>query len=204
MQRDLFSEELRGKLDEVDPYASARRYFDANPSASRLQRLLYADIKTYLQELLMKQDQMSMAASIESRVPFLDHKLVEFSTALPDRLKIRGWTTKYVLREAMKGLVPEPILRRSKMGFPVPLGRWFRQDFRPLLDELVVGERTVARGLFRPEFLERLVHEHAAGTANHTERLWTLVNFELWQRHFLDGEPLKGALPQVEEASAAG
>ena len=144
-----------------------------------------------------------MAASIESRVPFLDHKLVEYSTALPDRLKLRGWTTKYVLREAMKGLLPESILRRGKMGFPVPLGRWFRDEFRPLLDEFVVGERTVARGLFQYDFLRRLAQEHAAGTADHTERLWTLVNFEMWQRHFLDGEPLKGALPQVEEVSRA-
>jgi len=89
------------------------------------------------------------------------------------------------------------------MGFPVPLGRWFRGEFRPLLDEFVVGERTVARGLFQYDFLRRLVQEHAAGTADHTERLWTLVNFEMWQRHFLDGEPLKGALPQVEEVSRA-
>lgn len=203
MQRELFSRDLQGRLGQADPYLSARHYFDASESASLLQRLLYADSKTYLQELLMKQDQMSMAASIESRVPFLDHKLVEFSTALPDRLKVRGWTTKYVLREAMKGLLPETILRRGKMGFPVPLGRWFRQAFRPLLEEYVVGERTVARGLFRPEFLERLVQEHGAGTENHTERLWTLVNFEMWQRHFLDGEPLAGALPQVEEAPVA-
>jgi asparagine synthase (glutamine-hydrolysing) len=201
MQRELFAGGLRAALGNADPYVSARRHFDASESASLLQRLLYADTKTYLHELLMKQDQMSMAASIESRVPFLDHKLVEFSTALPDRLKLRGWTTKYVLREAMKGLLPEPILRRGKMGFPVPLGRWFRQAFRPLLQDLVVGERAVARGLFRRECLERLVQEHVAGRANHTERLWTLVNFELWQRHFLEGEPLAGALPQVAEAS---
>ena len=200
MQSDLFSKQLRGKLELVDPYASIRHYFDAHPSASLLQRLLYADIKTYLHELLMKQDQMSMAASIESRVPFLDHKLVEYSTALPDRLKLRGWTTKYVLREAMKGLLPESILRRGKMGFPVPLGRWFRDEFRPLLDEFVVGERTIARGLFQTDVLQRLVQEHAAGTADHTERLWMLVNFEMWLRHFLDGETLKGALPQIEEA----
>ena len=203
MQRELFSKRLRDQLEGVSPYAGMHRYFDAPPSASLLQRLLYVDLKTYLHELLMKQDQMSMAASIESRVPFLDHKLVEFSTALPDRLKLRGWTTKYVLREAMKGLLPEPILRRRKMGFPVPLGRWFRGEFRPLLDEFVVGERTVARGLFQSDFLQRLVREHVAGTANHTERLWTLVNFEMWQRNFLDGEPLRGSLPQVEEASRA-
>jgi asparagine synthase (glutamine-hydrolysing) len=203
MQRDLFSKDLWDQLERVDPYAGMRHYFDAHPSASLLQRLLYADLKTYLHELLMKQDQMSMAASIESRVPFLDHKLVEFSTALPDRLKLRGWTTKYVLREAMKGLLPDSILRRGKMGFPTPLGRWFRGAFRPLLDEFVVGERTVARGFFQTDFLQRLVQEHVAGTADHTERLWTLVNFEMWQRHFLDGEPLKGTLPQVEEASRA-
>ena len=200
MQQDLFSKGLRDQLERVNPYAGMRHCFDAHPSASLLQRLLYADLKTYLHELLMKQDQMSMAASIESRVPFLDHKLVEFSTALPDRLKMRGWTTKWVLREAMKGLLPESILKRRKMGFPVPLGRWFRDAFRPLLDEFVVGERTVARGLFQPDFLHRLVQEHAAGTADHTERLWALLNFEMWQRHFIDGEPLQGALPQVEEA----
>ena len=175
-------------------------YFDAHPDASMLQRLLYTDLKTYLHELLMKQDQMSMAASIESRVPFLDHKLVEFSTALPDRMKLRGWTTKYVLREAMKGLLPEPILNRSKMGFPTPLGRWFRGEFRPMLDEFILGERTLARGLFQPDFLQRLVQEHAAGSADHTERLWTLVNFEMWQRQFLDGEPLTGKLPQIQAA----
>jgi asparagine synthase (glutamine-hydrolysing) len=121
MQQQLFSRELSAQLQDVNPYAGMRHYFDAPASTSLLNRLLYADMKTYLQELLMKQDQMSMAASIESRVPFLDHKLVEFSTALPDRLKLRGWTTKYVLREAMKGLVPDSILKRPKMGFPVPL-----------------------------------------------------------------------------------
>jgi asparagine synthase (glutamine-hydrolysing) len=200
MQRGLFSRDLQGQLERVNPYSGMHYYFDAPSSGSLLQRLLYADLKTYLHELLMKQDQMSMAASIESRVPFLDHKLVEYSTALPDRLKLRGWTTKYVLREAMKDLLPESILRRGKMGFPVPLRRWFRGEFRPLLDEFVVGERTVARGLFQRNFLQRLVQEHDSGRADHTERLWALVNFEMWQRHFLDGEPLKGALPQVEEA----
>jgi asparagine synthase (glutamine-hydrolysing) len=203
MQQGLFSKNLVDQLGRVNPYAGMRSYFDAYPSASLLQRLLYADLKTYLHELLMKQDQMSMAASIESRVPFLDHKLVEFSTALPDRLKLRGWTTKYVLREAMKGLLPDAILRRGKMGFPVPLGRWFRHAFRPLLDEFVVGERAVARGLFQPDFLRQLVQEHAAGTANHTERLWTLVNFEMWQRLFLDREPLVGTLPEIQEAPRA-
>ena len=200
MQRDLFSPKLCSRLEQTSAYAGMHHYFDAHESASLLQRLLYTDLKTYLHELLMKQDQMSMAASIESRVPFLDHKLVEFSTALPDRLKLRGRTTKYVLREAMKGLLPESILNRSKMGFPTPLRRWFQSEFRPMLDEFIIGERALARGLFQPDFLRRLVQEHTAGGVDHTERLWTLVNFEMWQRQFLDGESLKGSLPQIHEA----
>ena len=204
MQRDLFSRDFWSQVGHANPYDGMRHFFDAPSAASVLQRLLYTDLKTYLHELLMKQDQMSMAASVESRVPFLDHKLVEFSTALPDRLRLHGWTTKYVLREAMKGLLPKPILRRRKMGFPVPLGRWFRTAFRPLLDEFVTGRRAAARGLFQVDCLRRLVQEHMDGTADHTERLWTLVNFEMWQRHLLDGEPLPGALPQLEEAPRAG
>jgi asparagine synthase (glutamine-hydrolysing) len=200
MQRQLLSPALSDRIAQADPYAGMRRYFDAPPDATLLQRLLYTDLKTYLHELLMKQDQMSMAASIESRVPFLDHELVELSTALPDRLKLHGWTTKYVLRQAMRDMLPRSILTRRKMGFPVPLARWFRGEFRPLLDEFVLGERSIARGLFRPDFLRQLVAEHAEGRADHTERLWMLLNFEMWQRRFLDGEAARGSLPQVEEA----
>lgn len=204
-QSKLFSEKLRSSLEGVDAYAGMHYYFDGPPQpASLLQRLLYADLKTYLQELLMKQDQMSMAASIESRVPFLDHKLVEFSTALPDSMKLRGLTTKYVLRKAMAGLIPESILKRPKMGFPVPLGRWFRNEFRPMLNDLVTGERTLARGLFQPEYVRQLVQEHVAGIGDHTERLWALVNFELWQRHLLDGEPIQGRIPQIRESLSTG
>ena len=135
----------------------------------------------------MKQDQMSMAASIESRVPFLDHTFVERVVALPTRCKLRGWRTKAVLREAMRDLVPRSILHRPKMGFPVPVGRWLRGPFSALIDDLVLSPRTLARGLFRPEALERLAAEHRAG-ANHGQRLWLLANLELWQRIFLDGE----------------
>jgi len=150
--------------------------------------LLYADTKTYLHELLMKQDQMSMAASIESRVPFLDHPLVEYASSLPQRLKLRGWTTKYVLRQAMRERLPEEILSRRKMGFPVPVGSWFRNGFRGVIDEFVLGERALSRGLFRADTVKRLVDSHMAATEKHDERLWMLVNWEIWQRIFLDGE----------------
>jgi asparagine synthase (glutamine-hydrolysing) len=118
MQPELLSPEARARAGAIDPYEGVRRVLEETDAQSLLDRLLYADIKTYLHELLMKQDQMSMAASIESRVPFLDHKLVEFTSSLPERLKLRGWTTKYVLRQSMKGVLPEAILARPKMGFP--------------------------------------------------------------------------------------
>lgn len=201
MQLELLAPETKERAGTLDPYAGLRRYFEATDTDSLLNRMLYADVKTYLQELLMKQDQMSMAASIESRVPFLDHKLVEFTSRLPVRLKLRGWTTKYILRRAMKGVLPEQILTRSKMGFPVPVGKWFRGEFRYIVDEYVLGDRAASRGIFDQNFVRSLVARHQAGQ-NHTERLWALVNFEMWQRQFIDGEALSESSTALEEAVA--
>ena len=155
-----------------------------------LDRLLYVDIKTYLHELLMKQDQMSMAASIESRVPFLDHQLVEFAARMPERMKVRGMTTKYVLRKAMEGVLPPAILSRKKMGFPVPVSAWLRGAYRHLLDDFVLGERALARDWFDGGALRRLVASHVSGESDHGQRLWSLINLEMWQRMQFDGEPI--------------
>lgn len=185
-QQQLFTAEAREQMAGGDPYQAVRAHLDATDAGALLDQLLAADVKTYLHELLMKQDQMSMAASIESRVPFLDHKLVEFAAALPVRMKLRGWTTKHVLRRAMLGVLPPEILTREKMGFPVPVGKWLRGEHRHLLDEYLLSARTRARGLFAPEYVAELVARHAAGE-DHTERLWSLINFEIWQRRFFDG-----------------
>jgi asparagine synthase (glutamine-hydrolysing) len=174
-------------LTDRDPYAAGLRYYEKAEGGS-LERMGHADLQTYLVELLMKQDQMSMAASIESRVPFLDHVLVEHVVTLPGRYKLRGWQTKAVLREALRDLVPPQILARKKMGFPVPVGRWLRGPFWPLVEEFVLGPRALQRGLFEPPFLRRLAEEHRAGRAEHGDRLWLLANLEIWQRIFLDGE----------------
>jgi asparagine synthase (glutamine-hydrolysing) len=190
MQHDLLTAEAKDRIGAGanDPYSIVRGMLGQTDATSLLDRLLYADTKTYLHELLMKQDQMSMAASIESRVPFLDHKLVEFSAKLPERMKLRGATTKYILRESMKGLLPEAILSRPKMGFPVPIGAWFRGAFRDVVDEYVLSERARSRGIFDPSFVRTLVNRHQVGGEDHSERLWALVNFEIWQRQFFDDE----------------
>lgn len=183
-----------------DPYLHQHQARARWSEHSLLEQLLYVDQKTYLQELLMKQDQMSMAASIESRVPFLDHVLVEHTVRLADRWKLRRQHTKHILRRAMRGILPTAILQRRKMGFPVPVGMWFRQQYRGLLDEYVLGERALERGLFRPDVVRTLVREHEAGV-DHAERLWALVNLELWQRRFLDGE--EAARPAAVAARTA-
>jgi asparagine synthase (glutamine-hydrolysing) len=177
----------KGILTARDPYAEGMRCFEEHPGAI-LERMSHADLQTYLVELLMKQDQMSMAASIESRVPYLDHEFVEHVVAIPGGFKLRGWQTKAVLREALRDLVPREILTRRKMGFPVPVGRWLRGPCWPVVQEFVLGPRALARGLFKPAFLRRLADEHRAGAWEHGDRLWLLVNLELWQRIFLDGE----------------
>jgi asparagine synthase (glutamine-hydrolysing) len=199
MQADLLSNGAVEQIGRIDPYAGVRTALAETDAQSLLDRLLYTDIKTYLHELLMKQDQMSMATSVESRVPFLDHKLVEFTCSLPERLKLRGGTTKYILRESMKGVLPEAILSRSKMGFPVPIAAWFRGAYRSVIDEYVLSERAMSRGLFNGDFVRELVNRHQSGAENHDERLWALVNFEIWQRQFFDGEAAPERLPLQEE-----
>jgi asparagine synthase (glutamine-hydrolysing) len=188
MQSELLTQQTRDQIGHSDPYIGVRALLSQTDANSLLDRLLYADIKTYLHELLMKQDQMSMATSIESRVPFLDHKLVEFTSSLPERLKLRGWTTKYILRNSMKGLLPEAILSRPKMGFPVPIGSWFRGAYAGVVDEYILSERASSRGIFDADFVKSLVKRHQIGGENHSERLWALVNFEMWMRQFFDGE----------------
>ena len=204
MQGDLLSNQTLERIGAIDPYAGVREALEQTDADSLLDRLLYADIKTYLHELLMKQDQMSMATSIESRVPFLDHKLVEFTCSLPEKLKLRGGTTKYILRESMKGVLPEAILSRSKMGFPVPIGAWFRGAYASVIDEYVLSERAMSRGLFNQDFVRDLVQRHQSGAENHDERLWALVNFEMWQRQFFDGEAGHESSTVQEEPVLAG
>ena len=174
-------------FEDRDPYATEMRYYE-EASGGLLDRISRADLQTYLVELLMKQDQMSMAASIESRVPFLDDRLVEHVAAIPGDVKLPGWQTKVMLRAAVQDLIPSEILTRPKMGFPVPIGRWFREGFAPIVDEFVLGPRAEARGYFHRSALQRMVTDHRSGSGAHADALWLLVNLEIWLRIFCDGE----------------
>ncbi len=153
-----------------------------------LHRLLYADINSYLIELLMKQDQMSMAASIESRVPFLDHVLVEFTATIPARYSIHGMAGKFILKEAVEDLLPKSIVYRKKMGFPTPWEYWLAGPQLDGLEQMLLEPRTVARHLFRPGAVERLFAEHRAKSRDHGNRIWRLLNLEIWFRACIEGE----------------
>jgi len=188
-QQMLLAPGLRAAATRSAAYASSLGYFQKpNGSSTLLDRLLYADIKTYLVELLMKQDQMSMAASIESRVPFLDHKLVEYAAALPDAWKLSDLTTKRVLRESVKGLLPESILNRAKMGFPVPFADWTRGRWNSVARDVLLDRRSIERGLIDPQAVDRLLRHHADGRTEGGDRIWSLLNLELWYRTFIDKE----------------
>lgn len=127
-----------------------------------------------------------MAASIESRVPFLDHVLVEFATSIPARFKMRGTSGKLILKSAVKDLLPESIIHRRKMGFPTPLDTWMLGPQLETLEKMLLSPRTVGRGLFRPEAVRRLFVEHRANRRDHSDRIWRLLNLEIWQRVFFE------------------
>ena len=203
-QRELFAGRLRAGATEQRAYSASRAWLDRPSSGSLLDRVLYADIKTYLVELLMKQDQMSMAASIESRVPFLDHRLVEFVATMPAEWKLSGLTTKRVLREAAKDLLPSSILNRPKMGFPVPFAIWSRGPWHGVIRDVLLDRRARERGLFDTASVTRLLDDHAAGRAEGGDVLWSLLNLELWYRTWIDGDGVQHlSAPASDTASAA-
>ena len=179
---------LFASLNVDAAYRNFRRYWDRTNVRSGLNRLLYADQKTYLVELLMKQDQMSMAASIESRVPFLDHEFVEFSTRVPDRLKIRKGEGKYILKKAVENLLPHEIIYRKKMGFPTPLRQWLLDPRAGALYGLLLSRDGLLSSYIDPAALDRLIGKHMRGEEDATDRIWRLLNLQVWGDLFLNGK----------------
>jgi asparagine synthase (glutamine-hydrolysing) len=210
-QRELFERRLQAGATPGQAYGASRAWLDRPGDRPLLDRILYADIKTYLVELLMKQDQMSMAASIESRVPFLDHELVEFVATMPAAWKLSGFTTKRVLREAARDLLPESVLRRPKMGFPVPFAQWSRGPWHGVIRDVLLDRRARERGLFDVAEVTRVLDDHAAGRAHGGDMLWSLLNLELWYRTWVDGggvqhlsEPAPAAATRAPEGAPVG
>jgi asparagine synthase (glutamine-hydrolysing) len=166
----VFAEHLT-RTDAVDP----------------INRMLYVDTKLWLpDDLLARGDKTSMAASLEARVPLLDHKLVEFAASLPPNLKVKGLTRKYLLKKVSRGWLPPEIISRKKKGFPMPMSVWFRKEARAFLRDALSSAALRQRGLFNPVAVEKLLSDHETGFADHGSILWGLLSVELWQRIFID------------------
>jgi asparagine synthase (glutamine-hydrolysing) len=151
-----------------------------------LNQVLYCDLKLYLEgDILVKVDRASMANSLEVRVPLLNRVLVEYAAHLPHSFKLRGLTTKFLLRQALKGILPESILTRGKKGFNAPVAKWFAGPLKPLLEELLSPQRLKRQGLFQPDFVATLIKEHQARYRDHRKLLWTLLAFQMWYEHWI-------------------
>ena len=193
----LYSDAFLGHLSDVaarnpkeaDPAAVLARAFDAAPRRDPVTRATIVDLLTYLPgDLLVKVDLASMAHGLEARGPFLDHRVVELALAMPiaRKLRLRGGRSKVVLKRAFADLLPEEIRDRPKMGFGVPLDRWFRGELKDELRAVLLDPVALARGLFRPEAVARMIDDHAEGRKDNAYRLWALLMLELWFRHHVD------------------
>lgn len=192
----VFSDEMKAELctkafltetTRAQALRLVQPWFTGNGEIEVVDRALMADTFNYLpNDLLVKVDIASMAVSLEARSPFLDHPVMEFAASLPARFKLRGLTTKYLLKNALRGLVPQENLTRSKMGFGVPIGSWFRGELKGLLREAILSERSLGRGYFERDAVHRLVEDHANGRRDHAHQLWALLMLELWHQEFID------------------
>ena len=185
-QEMLLTYEVKQASDS-DIYRDARRMFAECDSNNLIERMQNLDTQLYMAEgILTKVDRASMAVSLEVRAPYLDPRVAEFAASLPAHYKLHGYTSKYILKRAAKGLVPPFVLRRGKKGFGVPFAKWLKSELRPLAHDLLSPERLRRTGLFNSEYVSRLLDEHERGVANHRKLLWTLLTFELWRGSFVE------------------
>src|SRR2546423_2008688 len=187
MKQRLYTDELCAATEGFDAYAEHRRHFARCADAAPLIRLLYVDLKTFLPCLnLAYTDKTSMAATLEVRVPLLNHELVELAARMPPQLKLRGLKRKYILKRTAEQLLPHDVVWRKKAGFGAPVRSWLRGALRPLVDDLLSAENVRRRGLFRPAEVQRIINANLLGREDYNLQVFQLLTLELWQRAFLD------------------
>jgi asparagine synthase (glutamine-hydrolysing) len=204
MREEMLRREFLASTAEWRPEDGIARVWLTSTAQSELERMLDADVNTYLpDDLLVKMDIATMAYSVEARSPFLDHHVMEFAAEIPARLKLRGTSGKVLLKHALRGVVPDEILDRAKMGFGVPLPQWFRKELRSLPAEVLLGADARVQSYVKPEAIGRMIKEHHAEQADHSGRLWTLLQLELWHREVVESPLLAEAPVGVAQARVA-
>jgi asparagine synthase (glutamine-hydrolysing) len=191
MRRELLSAdvlEAAAAHDPAWPYPHYYQSLNGRSAGDHVNRLMYVDVKTWLADDYMEKiDKATMAASLEARIPFLDHRLVELAFQIPGSMKIRGWSTKRILKRAVAGVVPGAVLRRPKHGFSVPTDPWFRGELKEFAYEVLLDRGSIHHGYFNRNAIERLWEEHGTGRNVWDTHLWLLLNFELWHHTFING-----------------
>jgi len=187
MKSELCTAGFLETASEAEPIEKLRPWFAGNGEFDVVDRAMMADTANYLpNDLLVKMDIASMAVSLEARSPFLDHHLMEFAASLPARLKLKGITTKYILKRGLRGLLPDPNLTRAKMGLGVPIGAWFRGRVKEFLCEVILSDRALRRGYFKPSAVRNIFARHVSSRRDYGALLWMLMMLELWHREFID------------------
>jgi asparagine synthase (glutamine-hydrolysing) len=201
----LYSDDFAAQVRHCDPLLALRSAYESCESADPLDRALYADVKTYLvDDIMTKVDKMSMAVSLESREPLLDHRLLEFAATVPSGLKLKNGQGKYLLRRLLERRLPKAIVDRPKHGFEAPIGQWLRGPLAPMVDGLLTDGRLRDRGIFDDRGVAAVWREHRTGERDHRHRLWSLVMLELWFREFVDGGARQSAASGAATLNDAG
>jgi asparagine synthase (glutamine-hydrolysing) len=184
----LYSDDFSHSIDRERSLEPVHRLQTSVEGRNTLDAMLYIDTKTWLpDDLLIKADKMTMANSLELRVPLLDHRVLEFAASLPPRFKLRGFRTKYIFKKALEQRIPKPIRDRKKAGFPVPYGRWIQEELKDAFWALLTDSRTVNRGYFNKRAVENLLQEAGSGSEARSKEIFSLATLELWRRVFLEG-----------------
>ncbi|HEX5602995.1 MAG TPA: asparagine synthase (glutamine-hydrolyzing) [Pyrinomonadaceae bacterium] len=186
-KQPLYSDHFREQTQSADATGILAEWFKRANGIGVVDAMLLTDQMTYLpNDLLVKVDIATMAVSLEARSPFLDHHVIEFAASLPQNLKLRRLTSKYLLKKVLRKLLPSENLKRRKMGFGVPVGHWFRGKMQPFLREVLLSEKALRRGLFKPDAVRQLIELHVRGERDYSQQLWTLLMLELWFNRFID------------------
>jgi asparagine synthase (glutamine-hydrolysing) len=188
---ELYAGDLRAASRDFDAYREHRRYFARVAGEDFINQMLYLDLKTFLPCLnLTYTDKMSMAMSMEVRVPLLDHELVEMAARIPARLKLKGLTRKYILKRAAEAWLPRDIVYRKKAGFSAPIRAWLARDLREMVEELLSETNIKRRGYFDYALVRRLIDDNLSGREDNNLKIFQLLTLELWHREFIDGSTL--------------
>ena len=183
---------ISDRLREFDTPTSAyfAQQLERCDATEPLDRMLHADCNLWLPDyLLLRGDKLTMANSLEARIPLLDQELVKFAAALPANMKLRGKTRKYLLKKVAARYLPDEIIHRRKQGFPIPIDAWMRNEAKPMVHDLLANDSVARRGLFNPQVVANMLSRHESGTHDYATELWGLMSIEMWMRRFVDGDP---------------